>query len=130
MDVLIIGASGGIGAALAASFTASGAAVSTLSRREDGLELTDEGSIIAAAAALKDRGAKRIYAYATHPVFSEPAIERINDSAIDRVIVTDTIPLAPNAVASSKIRQVSIAPLIAEAIRRIHHGDSVSSLFV
>ena len=60
MDVLIIGASGGIGAALAASFTASGAAVSTLSRREDGLELTDEGSIIAAAAALKGRQFDRI----------------------------------------------------------------------
>jgi len=88
------------------------------------------GTLTAAAAALKDRGAKRIYAYATHPVFSEPAIERINDSAIDKIIVTDTIPLRPNAVASPKIRQVSIAPLIAEAIRRIHHGDSVSSLFV
>jgi ribose-phosphate pyrophosphokinase len=88
------------------------------------------GTLVAAAAALKDRGAKKIFAYATHPVFSGPAIQRIHDSAIDRIIVTNTIPLSPEAREENKIQQISIAPLIAEAIRRIHHGDSVSSLFV
>jgi ribose-phosphate pyrophosphokinase len=88
------------------------------------------GTLIAAARALKERGAKRIYSYASHSVFSDPAIDRINDSDIDQVIVTNTIPLNEKAQASTKITQVSIAPLIAEAIRRIHHGDSVSSLFV
>jgi ribose-phosphate pyrophosphokinase len=88
------------------------------------------GTLTAAASALKDRGAKKIFAYATHPVFSGPAIERIQESAIDRVIVTNTIPLSGAGKECNKIQQISIAPLIAEAIRRIHHGDSVSSLFV
>jgi ribose-phosphate pyrophosphokinase len=88
------------------------------------------GTLTAAAEAIRDRGAKRIWAYATHPVFSGPAIERITQSPIDRVVVTNSIPLSPAARECSKITQVSIAPLIAEAIRRIHHGDSVSSLFV
>jgi ribose-phosphate pyrophosphokinase len=88
------------------------------------------GTLTAAAEAIRERGAKRIFAYATHPVFSGPAIERIEKSAIDRVIVTNTIPLGPIAKACSKIQHVSIGPILAEAIRRIHHGDSVSSLFV
>jgi ribose-phosphate pyrophosphokinase len=88
------------------------------------------GTLTAAAEALKERGAKKIFAYATHPVFSGKATERIDKSPIDRVIVTNTIALRPDAKASAKIEQVSIAPLIAEAIRRIHHGESVSSLFV
>ncbi len=88
------------------------------------------GTLCAAAEAIRERGAKRIFAYATHPVFSGPAISRIADSQIDRVVVTNTIPLSEAARACSKIEQASIAPLIAEAIRRIHHGDSVSSLFV
>jgi ribose-phosphate pyrophosphokinase len=88
------------------------------------------GTLVAAASALKERGARTIYAYASHPVFSGPAIERIVASDIDRVVVTDTIALGPAAIASGKIEAVSVAPLIAEAIRRIHHGDSVSSLFV
>jgi ribose-phosphate pyrophosphokinase len=88
------------------------------------------GTLVAAAGALRDRGAKRIYSYASHPVFSKPAVERIEESDIDKVIVTNTIPLRDDAKACTKIEQVSIAPLIAEAIRRIHHGDSVSSLFV
>ncbi len=88
------------------------------------------GTLAAAAAALRERGARRIVSYATHPVFSGPAIQRINDSHIDQVVVTDTIPLSSEALESPKIEQVSVAPLIAEAIRRIHHGDSVSSLFV
>jgi ribose-phosphate pyrophosphokinase len=88
------------------------------------------GTLTAAAKALKERGAQKIYAYASHAVFSGPAVERIAESPIDRVVVTNTIPLDPQAKACGKIAQVSIAPLIAEAIRRIHHGDSVSSLFV
>lgn len=88
------------------------------------------GTLCAAAKALRERGAKRIYAYATHAVFSGPAIERIEASAIDKVIITNSIPFTEARQAASKIESVSIAPLIAEAIRRIHHGDSVSSLFV
>ncbi|MBK6685576.1 MAG: ribose-phosphate pyrophosphokinase [Deltaproteobacteria bacterium] len=88
------------------------------------------GTLVAAAKAIKERGAKRIVAYSTHAVFSGPAVERITESQIDEVVITNTIPLSPAAQACSKIRQVSVAPLIAEAIRRIHHGDSVSSLFV
>lgn len=88
------------------------------------------GTLTAAAKALKDRGAQKIYSYATHAVFSGPAVDRIAESAIDRVVVTDTIPLGQPAKSCGKITQVTIAPLIAEAIRRIHHGDSVSSLFV
>ncbi|MEL6184026.1 MAG: ribose-phosphate pyrophosphokinase [Myxococcota bacterium] len=88
------------------------------------------GTLCAAADALRDRGAKKIYAYATHPVFSGPAIDRINASVIEKVVVTNTIPLSEQASASPKIEAVSVASLIAEAIRRIHHGDSVSSLFV
>lgn len=88
------------------------------------------GTLCAAADALKERGAKRIYAYATHAVFSGPAVERIGNSSIDKVVVTNTIPLSEEARACSRIATVSVAPLIAEAIRRIHHGDSVSSLFV
>jgi ribose-phosphate pyrophosphokinase len=88
------------------------------------------GTLTAAAKALKERGALKIYAYASHAVFSGPAVERIAESAIDRVVVTNTNPLGTEAKGCGKITQVSIAPLIAEAIRRIHHGDSVSSLFV
>jgi ribose-phosphate pyrophosphokinase len=88
------------------------------------------GTLTAAAMALKERGAQKIYAYASHAVFSGPAVERIAESPIDKVVITNTIPLSPQAQACKKITQVTIAPLIAEAIRRIHHGDSVSSLFV
>jgi len=86
------------------------------------------GTLTAAATALKERGAKKIFAYATHAVFSGPALERIGNSNLDRVVVTNTIPHAPDV--PPNIEAVSVAPLIAEAIRRIHHGDSVSSLFV
>lgn len=88
------------------------------------------GTLCAAADALRSRGAKRIFAYSTHAVFSGPAVERITSSAIDRVVVTNTIPLSVEAQACEKVETVSVAPLIGEAIRRIHHGDSVSSLFV
>lgn len=88
------------------------------------------GTLVAAARALRDRGAKKIFAYSTHAVFSGPAVERISTSEIDRVVITNSIPLSPAAQRCEKIEQVSIASLIGEAIRRIHHGDSVSSLFV
>ena len=81
------------------------------------------------AAALKERGAARVLAYATHPVFSGGAVERLNDSAIDEVVVTDTIPLSEAGKSSSKIRQVSVSGLLAETIRRINNEESVSYLF-
>jgi ribose-phosphate pyrophosphokinase len=83
-----------------------------------------------AATALRDRGAARVTAYCTHPVLSGKAVERIMESVIDEVVVTDSIPLAPAAVACPKIRQVSCAALLGETISRISRGDSVSSLFI
>ncbi|HUL59644.1 MAG TPA: ribose-phosphate pyrophosphokinase [Anaeromyxobacteraceae bacterium] len=88
------------------------------------------GTLTQAANALIDKGAARVYAYATHAVLSGPAVERIAKSPIDEVVVTNTIPLAPAAVACNKIRSLSVAGLLAEAIRRIHEADSLSSLFV
>jgi ribose-phosphate pyrophosphokinase len=70
-----------------------------------------------------------VYAYCTHPIFSGPAIERISKSALDEVVVTNTIPLNQAAQACSKIRQLSVAPLMAETISRISSGESVMSLF-
>ena len=88
------------------------------------------GTLIKAAEVLKNRGAKGVYAYCTHPVFSGPAIERISFSpALDEVVVTNTIPLSPEAKQCKKIRQLTVAPLIAETINRIATGDSVMSLF-
>ncbi len=83
-----------------------------------------------AARALKDSGATRVLAYCTHPVLSGKALERINSSVLDQVVVTDTIPLSPAAAASERIRVLSVAGLMAETIRRISNEDSVSSLFV
>lgn len=87
------------------------------------------GTLTEAAQAVVDHGATHTYAAATHGVFSGPAIDRINKSCIEKVIVTDTIPLSPEGAASGKIVQVSVATLLAEAIYRIHNYDSVSSLF-
>ena len=83
-----------------------------------------------AAAALKEHGAVKVVAYCTHPVLSGTAIERITDSALDELVVTNTIPLRPDAAACNKIRQLSVAELLAETIRRISREDSVSSLFM
>jgi ribose-phosphate pyrophosphokinase len=83
-----------------------------------------------AARALKEQGAVRVVAYCTHAVLSGPAISRIEASVIDELVVTDTIPLKPEAEACSKIRQVSVAELLAETMRRICEESSVSSLFV
>jgi len=83
-----------------------------------------------AASALKEKGAERVIAYCTHPVLSGPAIERLTNSALDQLVVTDTIPLREAARACSKIRQLSVAELMAETMRRINAEESVSSLFV
>ncbi len=88
------------------------------------------GTLTQAATALVDKGASRVYAYATHAVLSGPAVERISKSPIEQVICTDTIPLSPAAAACPKIVQLSAARLLGEAIRRIHQADSLSSLFV
>lgn len=88
------------------------------------------GTLVNAAKALRERGARKIVAVATHPVFSGPAIARIAESPLEKVIVTDSIPLREEGKANPKIRQVSVARLLAEAIRRIHASDSVSSLFI
>ncbi len=83
-----------------------------------------------AARALKEQGAERVVAYCTHPVLSGPAISRIEASVIDELVVTDTIPLQPDAQACRKIRQISVSELLAETMRRICEESSVSSLFV
>ena len=88
------------------------------------------GTLCAAAAALKARGAKRVAAYCTHAVLSGPAVSNVNASQLDELVVTDTIPLSPNAQGCGKIRQLSVAELLAETIRRIAFGESVSSLYV
>jgi ribose-phosphate pyrophosphokinase len=82
-----------------------------------------------AAQALKDRGAISVMAYCTHPVLSGGAVQRIESSALDEMVVMDTIPLNRDAQKCPKIRQLSCAPLLAETIIRISNGDSVSSLF-
>ncbi len=88
------------------------------------------GTLCQAAQALKNHGARGVVAYATHPVLSGPAMERIDDSLIDELVVTDTIPLGDGAQASPKIRQLGVAELLAETLRRVHREESVSSLYV
>jgi ribose-phosphate pyrophosphokinase len=88
------------------------------------------GTLCAAAAALKKNGARKVVAYCTHPVLSGPAIQNLNGSAMDELVVTDTIPLSEAARNCAKIRQLSVAELLAETIRRIAFGESVSSLYV
>ena len=87
------------------------------------------GTLCQAAAALKDRGARGVVAYITHAVLSGPAIDRINDSALDSMFVTDTIPLSAQAKACSRITQLSLDRLLAEAIRRVSNEESVSAMF-
>ncbi len=88
------------------------------------------GTMCKAAEAIKERGAKEVHGMATHPVLSGPAVERIKKSALKSLVVTDTIPLREEAKAIKKIKVLSVARLLGEAIRRIHADDSVSSLFV
>ena len=87
------------------------------------------GTLMKAAEVLKARGARRVYAYCTHAVFSGPAIERIVASELDEVVITNTIPMGEAARRCKKIRQLSVAFLFAETIRRISDGESVTSLF-
>lgn len=87
------------------------------------------GTLTQAAGALKQNGASAIYACATHGVLSGPAIQRINESVIEEVVLTDSIPLGEKADQTSKIKVLTVANLLAEAIRRIHEDESVSSLF-
>ncbi|TAG35770.1 MAG: ribose-phosphate pyrophosphokinase [Polaromonas sp.] len=88
------------------------------------------GTLVKAAEVLKERGAKKVYAYCTHPIFSGPAIARIaQGDALDEVVITNTIPLSEDAKNCKKIRQLSVGPLIAETIQRIANGESVMSLF-
>ena len=86
------------------------------------------GTLTQAAEALKERGAKMVVAYCTHPVLSGPAVKRITASSLDELVVTDTIPLSDTARQCTKIRQLSCAELLAETLKRINTGDSVMSL--
>lgn len=88
------------------------------------------GTLCEAAAALKNHGAKQVIAYCTHPVLSGEAVTRLSDSELDELVVTDTIPLSEEAKQVSCIRQVSIAGILAETMRRIHQEESISSLFM
>jgi ribose-phosphate pyrophosphokinase len=88
------------------------------------------GTLCKAATALKENGAEKVVAYITHPVLSGPAVSRINDSEIDELVVTDTIPLTSQAASCARIRQLSTAELLAETMRRIADEESVSSLYV
>jgi ribose-phosphate pyrophosphokinase len=88
------------------------------------------GTLCKAAKALKDRGAASVAAYITHAVLSGPAVERIGESELNEIVVTDTIPLSKEAQACGKIRQLSIAELLGETMRRIADEESVSSLYV
>jgi ribose-phosphate pyrophosphokinase len=88
------------------------------------------GTLCQAAKALKDHGARRVAAYITHAVLSGPAVDRIEASALDELVVTDTIPLRENARSCRKIRQLSVAGLLAETMRRIRDEESVSSLYL
>ena len=83
-----------------------------------------------AAQALKDEGAVKVVAYITHPILSGKAVERISNSALDQLVVTDTIPLTEAAQKCGRIRQLSVAGLLGETIRRIRDEESVSSLYV
>lgn len=88
------------------------------------------GTLTEAAGVIREKGAKEVHAYTTHPVLSGPAIERINDSFLSTLVATDTIPLSETALQCDKIKTLSIAKLVGEAIIRSYRGDSVNSLFI
>jgi len=88
------------------------------------------GTLCNAANALKDKGANQVQAYAVHPVLSGEAIEKINKSMLDQLVVTDTIPLSESALTSEKIRNISMASTLAEAIRRVNNEESISAMFI
>jgi ribose-phosphate pyrophosphokinase len=88
------------------------------------------GTLCAAAAAVKAHGARAVFACASHGVLSHPAIERITASPIEELLITDTIPPRAEVRACAKVKVLSVARLLGEAVKRIHHGDSISSLFI
>lgn len=93
-------------------------------------DLIDTGNTITRAAKLlKREGATKVYALVTHGVFSGDAIPRINASALDKIIVTNSVPQEENRIQCAKLEILDIAPVFAEAIRRVHHGESISVLF-
>ncbi len=87
------------------------------------------GTLCKAAKALKDNGAAKVYAYATHPVLSGPAVQNLNNSELDELVVTDTIPLSDAARDCPKVRQLTLAPMLAEAVRRVCNEESISAMF-
>ena len=87
------------------------------------------GTLCTAASALKEHGAEKVIAYCTHPVLSGPAIDRITTSNLDELVVTDTVPLSEAAIASGRIRQLSMASMLAESIRRVSNEESISAMF-
>jgi len=88
------------------------------------------GTLCNAAKALKEKGAKKVFAYIVHPVLSGEAVNKISNSDLDQLIVTDTIPLSDSAQACKKIRVISLAPTLAEAIRRVNNEESISAMFL
>ena len=88
------------------------------------------GTLCNAASALKEKGATKVYAYIVHPVLSGNAIEKISQSKLDQLVVTDTIPLSEEARACKKIRIITMAPTLAEAIRRVNNEESISAMFL
>ena len=88
------------------------------------------GTLCNAAAALKEKGAKAVFSYITHPIFSGKACQNIDKSKLDGIIVTDTIPLNEKTSKVDKIRQITVSEMLAETIRRIHNKESVSTLFM
>jgi ribose-phosphate pyrophosphokinase len=88
------------------------------------------GTLCAAAEGLTRQGARAVYACITHGLLSGPAVDRIHKSPLKELIITDSIPPRPDVAASEKIRVLSVAPLLSEAVKRIHEGDSLSSLFI
>ena len=87
------------------------------------------GTLCQAAAALKEKGAKAVYAYCTHPILSGRALENVANSQLDELVVTNTIPLSPAAQALDNIRQLDMSPLLAESVRRISNAESISAMF-
>ena len=87
------------------------------------------GTLCKAAQALKDHGAAKVYAYCTHPVLSGPAIDNISNSAMDQLVVTDTIPLSEQGRQCDKIRVLRLAPMLAETVRRVNNEESLSAMF-
>jgi ribose-phosphate pyrophosphokinase len=87
------------------------------------------GTLCKAAEALKERGAKRVFAYATHAVFSGAAVQHLASDAIDEIVVTDTVPLSPEMKALCKVRVLTLSTMLAEAIRRISNEESISAMF-